>query len=61
MSKGKINSNWVLLDSQSTINVFSNCKLLQNICKAESSLDIFSTAGVSSTNFISDHTRFKTV
>eukprot|EP00957_Ditylum_brightwellii_P010624 804441-Ditylum_brightwellii.AAC.1 len=32
--RGKIDPNWVLLDSQSTVNVFSNPALLVNIRKA---------------------------
>eukprot|EP00957_Ditylum_brightwellii_P007654 578524-Ditylum_brightwellii.AAC.1 len=61
MLKGKIDPNWVLLDNQSTANVFSNNKLLRNICKAERSLDIFSTARVSSTNMVGDLPGFKMV
>eukprot|EP00957_Ditylum_brightwellii_P021785 1643793-Ditylum_brightwellii.AAC.1 len=52
MAKGKISPNWILLDNQFTVNVFSNSKLLRNICKTERSLDIFSTAGMSSTNLL---------
>eukprot|EP00957_Ditylum_brightwellii_P165254 12581972-Ditylum_brightwellii.AAC.2 len=33
-----INKNWVLLDSQSTVNVFCNAKLLINIQKTSRSL-----------------------
>eukprot|EP00957_Ditylum_brightwellii_P032411 2456003-Ditylum_brightwellii.AAC.1 len=35
-------------------NVFSISKLLENICKAERSPDIFSTSRVSSTNLVGD-------
>eukprot|EP00957_Ditylum_brightwellii_P002964 226830-Ditylum_brightwellii.AAC.1 len=50
----KIKSNWVLLDSQSTINVFCNASLLVNIRKAKRTLDIYSMTSKSTTNMISD-------
>jgi Zinc knuckle len=31
----KVNQNWVLLDSESTVNIFSNRKFLKNIPTAE--------------------------
>eukprot|EP00957_Ditylum_brightwellii_P037463 2833543-Ditylum_brightwellii.AAC.1 len=58
--KGKINPNWFLLDSQSTINVFCNASLLVSIRKAKWSLDIDSTAGKSTTNMIRDLPGFGT-
>eukprot|EP00957_Ditylum_brightwellii_P142853 10885092-Ditylum_brightwellii.AAC.1 len=39
-SWGLIDRNWVLLDSQSTANVFCNTKLLRNIYKVDRALDI---------------------
>eukprot|EP00957_Ditylum_brightwellii_P113933 8685521-Ditylum_brightwellii.AAC.1 len=59
--QGKIDPNWVLLDSQSTLNVFSNPKLLVNIRKARHTLEIYCTAGKSSTNMIGDLPGFGTV
>eukprot|EP00957_Ditylum_brightwellii_P029232 2209214-Ditylum_brightwellii.AAC.1 len=56
-----INKNWVLLDSQSTVNVFCNAKLSRNIHKADRALDIFSNAGQSTTGLIGDLPGFKTV
>eukprot|EP00957_Ditylum_brightwellii_P037666 2848531-Ditylum_brightwellii.AAC.1 len=59
--RGKIDPNWVLLDSQSTINVFCNASLLVNVRKAKGSLDIYSTASKSTTNMIGDLPGFGTV
>eukprot|EP00957_Ditylum_brightwellii_P197991 15084132-Ditylum_brightwellii.AAC.1 len=60
-TRGKINPSWILLDSQSTVNVFSNAALLVNICEAKHSLDIYCTAGESTTNIIGDLLGFGTV
>eukprot|EP00957_Ditylum_brightwellii_P088698 6754818-Ditylum_brightwellii.AAC.1 len=57
----KIDPNWVLLDSQSTVNVFSNPVLLVNIRKASHTLNIYCTAGKSSTDMIGDLPDFGTV
>ena len=43
---------WTLLDNQSTVDVFANGKLLQNIREVPMSLKIVSTGGMSSTNKI---------
>eukprot|EP00957_Ditylum_brightwellii_P123784 9436065-Ditylum_brightwellii.AAC.1 len=59
--QGKIDPNWVLLDSQLTVNVFSNPALLVNIRKARHTLDIYCTAGKSSTDMIGDLPGFGTV
>eukprot|EP00957_Ditylum_brightwellii_P132958 10138024-Ditylum_brightwellii.AAC.1 len=58
-TRGKINPNWVLLDSQSTVNVFCNASLLVNIRKAGGSLDIYSTTSKSTTNMIRDLPGFR--
>eukprot|EP00957_Ditylum_brightwellii_P093535 7122365-Ditylum_brightwellii.AAC.1 len=58
---GIINKNWVLLDSQSTVNVFCNTKLLANIRKTNRSLEIYINGRTSSTGLIGDLTGFKTV
>jgi hypothetical protein len=50
--QGSIPKNWVLLDNQSTVDVFSNAALLQNIRKVGRSMHIQCTAGVTSTNMM---------
>jgi hypothetical protein len=45
---------WVLLDNQSTVDVFSNPMLLQNIRKVDRSMHIQCTAGTTSTNMMGD-------
>eukprot|EP00957_Ditylum_brightwellii_P066055 5010735-Ditylum_brightwellii.AAC.1 len=59
--KGKIDPNWILLNSQSTVNVFCNAALLVNICQSEYTLDIYITAGKSTTDLIGDLPGFGTV
>ena len=49
-----IPSNWVLLDSCSTINVFSSSELLKNIRRSEKRMKIACQSGVSSTNLVGD-------
>eukprot|EP00957_Ditylum_brightwellii_P190731 14520309-Ditylum_brightwellii.AAC.1 len=58
---GIINQNWVLLDSQSIVNVFCNATLLTNVRKAGRSLEIYSNGGSSATDLIGDLAGFKTV
>jgi len=43
--KVAIPKTWILLDSQSTVDVFSNPKLLTNICVAKRSLTLYCNAG----------------
>jgi len=43
--KAGISSSWILLDSQSTVDVFSNPKLLSNIRDARRSLTLYCNAG----------------
>ena len=52
---------WILLDNQSTCNVFSNPRLLQNIRSNDKTLTIFSTGGKSFTDKIGDLPGFGTV
>ena len=48
--RGKVNPMWILLDSQSTCDVFSNKKLLKDIHKSTISLEIHCNAGKTTTN-----------
>jgi hypothetical protein len=51
---GKIPASWILLDNQSTVNVFSNKLLLKNIRTTNRVMNILCNAGVSQTNMIGD-------
>ena len=44
-SGGHISPTWVLLDNQSTVDVFSNRRLLKNIRKYDRAMEILSTVG----------------
>jgi hypothetical protein len=50
--RGNIPKNWVLLDNQSTVDVFSNAALLRSVRKVSQSMHIQCTAGVTSTNMM---------
>ena len=52
---------WILLDNQSTVDVFHNSSLLKNIREADSYMDIHCNAGVTSTNLIGDLPGYGTV
>ena len=49
-SEGKVNQWWILLDNQSTCDVFYNGALLTNIYRSTGSLEIHCNAGKTSTN-----------
>ena len=53
--------NWILLDNQSTADIFHNRALLQNIRKSTSTMRIHCNAGVASTNLIGDLPGYGTV
>ncbi|MEL7196302.1 MAG: hypothetical protein AAFO96_27965, partial [Bacteroidota bacterium] len=63
MSDGQINHNWILLDNQSTVDVFANRDLLSNVREAPNgaSMTIHSTGGKSITNTIGELKGYGTV
>jgi hypothetical protein len=50
----KLPKNWILLDNQSTVNVFSHGDLLRNIKKTDRSMTIMCNVGVTKTNMIGE-------
>jgi hypothetical protein len=52
--KGVLNKNWLLLDSQSTVDQVANPALLKNIRKAASTVTIHCNAGSTSTDLEGD-------
>ena len=53
-AKNKIPSTWILLDSQSTIDIFNNPELLQNVCTVDQKMKIQCNAGSRITNMMGD-------
>jgi hypothetical protein len=49
---GRGPGSWILLDNQSTVDIFHNAQLLTNLRKSDKSLDIHRNAGVATTNMV---------
>ena len=56
-SDGGIPMSWVLLDNQSTVDVFMNRRLLQNIRTIAATMKIHCNAGISHTNQVAHKSR----
>ena len=56
-----IPKEWILLDSQSTVSIFSNCQLLRNIHKSDGWIHIHCNAGITRTNLVGDLSGYGTV
>ena len=56
-----IPKEWILLDSQSTISIFSNCHLLKNIHKSDGWIHIHCNAGITRKNLVGDFSGYGTV
>jgi len=60
-NKAGIPDSWILLDSQSTVDVFKNKKLLKNIHDAKKALSLHCNAGIATVNKIGDLPGYGTV
>jgi len=60
-SSKKVPNTWVLLDNQSTIYVFYNKDLLENIREVNTQMNIHCNAGISTTNLVGDLPGYGTV
>ena len=58
---GHLPPEWILLDNQSTVDVFTNRRLLKNIRRAKTNMFIHCTVGVAKTNLIGDLPGYGTV
>ena len=60
-ANGSIPKTWVLLDSQSTVDIFCNPRLLKNIRKTADGMRIHCNAGSRLTNYVGDLPGYGTV
>ena len=60
-NKAGIPESWILLDSQSTVDVFMNKKLLRNVCVAKEPLPLHCNTGVATVNKVGDLAGYGTV
>ena len=58
---GKININWVLLDSQLTVDIFCSPKLLKDIRRVGKSIEIHCNAGFTTTHLVGHFEGYGTV
>ena len=60
-NKDRINPNWILLDSQSTVDLFCNAELLTDLRVVKGTLKIHCNAGEMTTNMVGDLDGYGTV
>jgi Zinc knuckle len=60
-SDGRVSENWILLDNQSTVDVFYNKKLLRNVRRSKAGMEIHCNAGKTTTHMIGELPGYGTV